>query len=141
MSLLSDKLVKRKIVCILLGIVSGVVCCALAASGSDTKVWGTPLMWAILWNRLLLGLFVFVVGVFNYHAILKIRLRPWLRGAMCGLIISIGPAIGSLMAPGGYKPEAVWGTLVMGAIYGLIIDTAATRIGGEGRALIGEWTR
>jgi len=136
----TKNLIKRKSVCALLGIVCGLICCAMAATKVE-GLWGSTLMWVILWNRLLIGIFVFVVGVFNYHAILKIRLFPWLRGAAMGAIVSIGPAVASLMGPEGYQPQAVWGFIIMGAIFGLLIDVIATKVAGDGKALVGEWTR
>ncbi|MBN1269944.1 MAG: hypothetical protein JXB04_10165 [Kiritimatiellae bacterium] len=137
MAPLTQSLVLRKTVCVVLGILFGLLCCWLASG--ETKVWGTPLMWSILWNRLLIGVLVFVAGAINYHAFLKFRIYPCLRGAACGLVVSADAAIGSLM--GGYVAVAVWGTLVMGAIYGLLIDAIATKVAGEGRAVLGEWSR
>lgn len=141
MQLWSDLLVRRKLVCVALGIVFGLICCAFAASGGKTAVWGTPLMWAILWNRVLIGIVVFLGGALNYHVALGFRLSPWLRGAVIGAVVSIGPALGSLMSPAGYQAEAVWGTIVMGAVYGLLIDIIATKATGDGKAMLGEWAR
>jgi hypothetical protein len=126
---------------LILGIVCGLICCALAASGGTVTVWGTTLMWALLWNRLLIGIVVFIIGAYNYHVFLKFRFYPWLRGMITGAFVSIEPAISSLMSPLGYKPEAVWGTIAMGALYGLVIDVVATLLAGDGKTLIGDWAR
>ncbi len=98
-------------------------------------------MWAVLWNRMLLGMFVFVIGAFNYHALFKFRFYPWFRGTVIGVFVSIGPAISSLMGPHGYIPEAVWGTIISGGIYGLIIDVVATKLVGDGKAITEGWTK
>lgn len=96
-------------------------------------------MWAILWNRILIGALVFVAGFLNYHVLLKMRFLPWIRGAVIGAFVSMDAALGSLI--GGYVPEAFWGSLIAGAIYGLIIDVVATKIAGDGQTLVTGWTR
>jgi len=136
-----EKLFQRKTVCFVLGILSGLVCCWMIDKGSDMPVWGTPLMWAMLWNRMLIGMVVFVTGVFNYNAMFGFRFYPWFRGAVIGAFVSGGPAISSLMGPQGYIPEAVWGTIIAGAVYGLIIDVVATKLAGDGKAITGDWVR
>jgi hypothetical protein len=145
MKFFSSPLIKRKIVCVLLGIIFGFVCFGLAESNmKEGTLWNTPAMWEILYNRLLIGIVIYLAGAFTYHKIFKFRIYPWFRGSIIGAIVSIDLAIGSLITPNMDKSHAwaIFGmTIIAGAIYGLIIDIVATKIGGEGKEIIEGWTR
>jgi hypothetical protein len=145
MKFFSNPLVKRKIVCVLLGIIFGFVCFGFAESNMEEgTLWNTPNMWGILFNRILIGIVVYLGGVLTYNKILKFRIYPWFRGASLGAIVSIDLAVWSLMTPNMDKSHAwaIFGmTIVMGAIYGSIIDIVATKIGGEGKEIIEGWTK
>ncbi len=77
------------------------------------------------------------------HGSVKNRFRfyPWLRETIIGVFVSIGPAISSLIGSQGYMPEAVWGTIISGGVYGLIIDIVATKFVGDGKSITEGWTK
>ena len=144
MKILECKLIQRKLICITLGILFGLLCVHLANSSSEESLWGTTVMWAILYNRLLIGFVVLIIGAFNWHAIFNFRYWPSLRGFTIGILVSIDMAIGSLMTPD-KSPEELkmifWATILVGGVYGLIIDVIATRITGDGKELLQGWTK
>ncbi len=144
MQIFKNKLIQRKTVCIIMGLLFGLLCVYLADSASEESIWGTPLMWVLLYNRLLIGFFITVIGAFNWHAILGFRYSPWLRGLMIGMIVSIDIAIGAFMNPEIAAEEMkmiFWSTIIIGGIYGLIIDVVATRMTGEGKELLKGWAK
>jgi hypothetical protein len=109
-----------------------------------SKFWWTPLMWAIVFNRFLIGLFVYFAGAINYDAWLKCKWWSWLRGFIVGAIVSIDMAIGIFMSPttGSYDAVTVfWMTILAGAVYGLIIDLVATKVAGDGKKFTEGWAK
>jgi hypothetical protein len=136
---LSLPIAKRKTICVVLGIAFGFLCSYLASQSPEisTDFWGSWLMWTIVFNRFLIGMFVFIAGVFTVHPIFKFRLSPWLRGAIMGAFVSFDIALGGMI--GNESPEATmifWMTILSGAVYGLVIDIVATKFGGEGKELL-----
>lgn len=131
-------------VCIALALLFGLLCVYFANSGSEESIWGTPLMWTLIYNRLLIGLFITIIGVFNWHGVFKFRYHPWFRGMMVGVIVSLDIAIGTFMAPD-MTPEEMkmifWATIVAGGVYGMIIDLVATKVAGEGKELLEGWVK
>ena len=135
---LGCKLCKRKLVATLLGILFGLLCVTLASSGEE-KIWGTPLMWVIIFNRFLIGYVVFIIGAYTMCPVTKIKLYPWIRGLLVGAIVSLDMAIGVFVSPmedPGKQQMIFWSTIIVGAIYGMIIDIVATKVGGEGEELL-----
>lgn len=145
MKVFSHPVFKRKLACVLMGLGFGFLCAYLASSGMEGQdFWWTPLMWAIVINRTLIGFVILIAGVFNYNAILKMKYWAWLRGAVIGAIFSLDMAIGVLMNPAMDSAEAMsifWMTIVAGAVYGLIIDTVATALFGDGKKLTEGWSK
>jgi len=144
MKIFSDPLVKRKLICVVLGIVFGFLCFYLAEGGNgpEESLWCTPVMWGILFNRLLLGVMVFLAGFITFHKTFKFRLYPWLRGLIVGAFVSVDLAIWYLMMPDidSSQKWAIFGmTIVAGAVYGLIIDVVATKLSAEGKDLLNGW--
>jgi len=136
MKLFSIPAVKRKLVCFLLGIGFGFLCAYFASSSQTGQAfWWTPTMWGIVFNRFLIGLVIFFAGCWTYCNILHIPIRWWLRGPLLGAIVSFDLAIWNLFAP--LPSDKImfifWMTILMGAIYGFIIDLVATIVGGEGK--------
>ncbi len=133
------KLFKRKMVCIVLGIIFGFLCVWLASKESP-DIWGSPLMWSILFNRFLIGVVVFLAGAFTFHPIFKCRIYPWIRGLAIGALVSLDIALGIFIAPMGMDEEKMkmvfWATIIAGALYGLIIDVIASKVAGEGQELL-----
>ncbi|MEO5330582.1 MAG: hypothetical protein H7839_01055 [Magnetococcus sp. YQC-5] len=132
---------KRFIISMGLGSAFGLLCVHLAAHHQPELASPThPIFWAILTDRLLIGMTVAFAGVFTTHPILGFAYRPWLRGACLGAMVSLPLASGALNGPAPANTP-LWfifaATLFSGAIYGLIIDIIATRSGGEGASLLG----
>jgi len=136
-------MVKRKMVCTVMGIGFGFICAYLASKGSpeipaDPNFWGSALMWSIVFNRFLIGMFIFIAGAFAIHPF-GFRLYPWFRGLMMGAFVSIGVAIGVYMSPvvpADMMCKIFWMTIISGGIYGMIIDVVATKIAGDGEKLL-----
>ncbi|MBF0462229.1 MAG: hypothetical protein HQL87_12620 [Magnetococcales bacterium] len=131
---------KRFVTALVLGVLCGLLCVFLAAGHQPELASPTnPLFWAILTDRILIGLVVALAGAFTVHPVLGFAYRPWLRGACLGAIVSLPLALGALSGPATpqLSPWLIFcGTLVSGAVYGAIIDWVATWVGGEGKALL-----
>lgn len=145
-SVFSHPAAKRKMLCLAMGVGFGFLCAYLAASNgmADKDFWWTPLMWSIVINRTLIGFVIFVVGVYNYIPIFKAKYPAWVRGAAIGAVFSLGMAIGVLMDPAMDRAEAMnifWMTIAAGAVYGLIIDSVATALFGDGKKLTEGWQK
>ena len=130
---------KRMLICKTLGIVFGLLCVSLAASGGG-EVWGTALMLTILFNRLLIGVVVALAGFISIHPVFQFRIYPWLRGFLVGALVSLYIAIGMFIAPSGLPNiwTIFWMTILVGGIYGMIIDVVATKFSAEGEDLFKE---
>ncbi len=105
---------KRITIATIFGLTCGVICVMLATSNA-------PLPWAIklqiLASRTLIG---FAIGIS------ALKIKWWLHGPLMGLIFSLPMAFSGMMAVG-YSP--VWmvsATIIMGIIYGLIIELFTT---------------
>jgi len=140
--LFSLPLIKRKIVCVILGIAFGFLCSFLAWKSSpdlqnDPNYWWSPMMWAIVYNRFLIGVVILFAGAFTVHPFFKwLKFAPWFRGTILGAVVSVDMAIGSLISGTPDSCKIFWMTILAGAIYGLIIDVVATKIAGEGKDLL-----
>jgi hypothetical protein len=97
----------RVLVTTILGFVFGIVCWLLASSGGPMPV---SMVWSIILSRTLLG---FVIGISAW------KINYLLHGILLGFIVSIPMAFGSL-AVKGFK--IFLGTLIMGIIYGFLIE-------------------
>lgn len=109
---------KRIIVATITGLITGIICWQFAASGG--KELPTVLTISIILSRTLAG---FIIGI----SVLKLI---WLlHGAILGGIFSVPMALGVLMSPP--FPQQImifWSTIIMGIIYGILIDLTATVI-------------
>ena len=128
---------KRFLVAISLGFVFGILCVWLA-SAEDPAICSLKsfTFWTIVWNRILIGLMIAFAGAFVRSPIFGFRIFPFLRGTVIGAVVSLVNAFGILTMPTENAAMVFWLTVVAGAIYGLIIDVVATKVGGEGKALI-----
>jgi hypothetical protein len=97
----------RVLVTTILGFVFGIVCWLLASSGGPMPA---SMAWSIIFSRALLG---FVIGISAW------KINYLLHGIFLGFIVSIPMAFGSL-AVKGFK--IFLGTLIMGMIYGFLIE-------------------
>ncbi|MBF0615029.1 MAG: hypothetical protein HQL92_07725 [Magnetococcales bacterium] len=131
---------KRFLTAMGLGLMFGVLCASLAGQQQPELSSVThPIFWAMVTDRLLIGMTVGFAGAFTYHPVLGFRYRPWLRGGCLGLVVSLPLACGALSAPAPAQGSVwiiFWATLLAGAVYGTLIDVLATKIGGEGSILL-----
>jgi hypothetical protein len=110
---------RRLIVATLSALTFGLVCLGLASSGPAPLPW--PAGVQIVASRTLIGI---AIGISS------VALGHWsIHGAMMGLLFSVPLAFSGLMAPD--NPDFskvsmfVW-TMVLGAIYGLLIELITT---------------
>jgi hypothetical protein len=111
--------VKRLIIATLLGIAFGFVCNGFASSGGNE----IPMMLSlnIILGRTLIG---FGIGIS------RLSLKHWsIHGLVMGFIFSLPAAFGAMLAP--ENPEfshtmMFVSTLVMGMIYGILIELITT---------------
>jgi hypothetical protein len=100
---------KRLLIATIFGVIFGLVCWGLASS-SGPQPWYMAI--SIILSRALLG---FGIGI----SVLK--LGWWLHGIIMGIVFSLPMAF-----QGFYVPEKAmfifWGTLIMGIIYGFLIE-------------------
>jgi hypothetical protein len=105
---------KRFWLALLFGFVSGFVCWWLIASGGETLHWAIILSTII--SRALIG---FVIGVS------VLRIKWWLHGILTGAVLSIPMGLGGFMVPG-KEMFILFGSIVMGIIYGFLIELLVT---------------
>lgn len=112
---------KRLIIATIAGLAFGFVCYSLAASGSDELP--CPVGLQIILSRTLIG---FAIGISN------LKLGHWsVHGIVMGLIFSLPLAISGMLAPENpefTKEMMLVSTLVMGIIYGFLIELITTLI-------------
>jgi len=101
----------RLLLTTILGFVFGVVCWLLASSGQPEMP--AAMSWSIIFSRALLG---FVIGISAW------KINHMIHGIILGFIVSIPMALGGL-AFQGFK--VFLGTLIMGIIYGFLIELIA----------------
>ncbi|MCF7836879.1 hypothetical protein K9N08_02955 [Candidatus Gracilibacteria bacterium] len=128
---------KRFLVAIPLGLTFGILC-AWLASRQDPTIFNLKsfTFWTIVSNRLLIGAIVGLAGAYKVHPFLGFRIIPIVRGAILGTLVSLTLAFGALIAAPENATQIFWLIVGTGAIYGMIIDLVATKIGGEGKALL-----
>lgn len=102
---------------------------------------GAMMQWAILLWYTTFGAIIGVFGVLDYHPVLKLPMPWFVRAPMIGawlnfvLVLFIYDQVIIMMAnmfgPGGVLQSPFW-LAFEGAVVGLLIGYAATRVGGEG---------
>lgn len=98
----------RILVTTILGFVFGVVCWLLSSSGEPEM--SAAITWFVILNRALLG---FVIGISAW------KINYVLHGIILGFVVSIPMAFAAL-GDKGFK--IFLGTLIMGIIYGFLIE-------------------
>ncbi|MFQ6003509.1 MAG: hypothetical protein ACE5KJ_07155 [Candidatus Zixiibacteriota bacterium] len=98
----------RVLVTTILGFIFGIICWLFASSGEPEI--SPAISWSIILNRALLG---FVIGISVW------KINYILHGIILGFVVSIPMAISSLDVKG-FK--IFLGTLIMGLIYGFLIE-------------------
>jgi hypothetical protein len=107
---------KRIAVATIFGLICGVICMMLASSDAPLPL---AIKLQILASRTLIG---FAIGIS------ALKMKWWLHGPLMGLIFSLPLGFSGLMAVG-YNP--IWmisATLVLGIIYGFIIELFTTLV-------------
>jgi hypothetical protein len=104
------------------------------------------LRWGILLWYTTLGAVIGVFGVFNWHPILKLPLPWWVRapfvGAWMNFVLTffaydaMQAVMTSMFGVDGILQSPFWFAFE-GAVVGLVIGFAATKIGGEGVETVG----
>jgi len=111
----------RIIVTTILGIISGLICKTLAASGP--QILADAVAWQIIFSRSLLG-FALGISAFNFGG--------WaLRGTILGAMFSLPLAFSSMMGAGMNdmsSAQLFFGSIIMGIIYGFLIELIASVI-------------
>ena len=105
------------------------------------------LRWGFLLWYVTVGAFIGVSGVLNRHPALDMPFPWWVRGPLIGAWMNFVLALlmyeplrafgESLFATTGWLASPFWFVLE-GAVIGLVIGYAATRLGGEGPATLGD---
>jgi len=99
----------RLLLTTILGFVCGIVCWRLASSSGPLSA---NMAWSIIFSRALIG---FVIGISAW------KIFYLLHGVILGFVVSLPMALASLSMPDkGFK--IFLGTLVMGMIYGFLIE-------------------
>jgi len=110
---------KRLIIAALSGVLFGLACFGLACCSPEALAW--PVAWQIISSRTLIGI---AIGLSS------LRLGHWtLHGFVLGLVFSLPLAFSGLMAPESAeysKGGMFFGTLVLGGVYGLLIELITT---------------
>lgn len=103
---------KRLFIATLIGILCGIVCCLLSNSGDPLPL---KLLAYIFTSRVLIGI---VIGISCW------KMHWALHGLFMGLIVSVPTSLGAMMGANAQfgKWELFFMTLVMGVIYGFIIE-------------------
>lgn len=107
-------MVKRIAITTFLGLLCGVVCMALASSGSQLP---GAIKMQIIANRTLIG---FAIGIS------ALKMKWWIHGLLMGLLFSLPLGFSSMMAMG-FTPTLLFlMTVLLGMGYGLIIELFAS---------------
>ena len=117
---------KRLTVATISGLLCGFICYGFASSGPGQLP--LPAAFQIIAERTLIG---FAIGIS------VLRLKHWtIHGMVMGLLISIPLALSGLMAPevpGFTKTNMFVMTVVLGMIYGVLIEAITTKLFKAGR--------
>ncbi len=108
---------KRITISTIAGFITGVICWQFAASGSEA----IPLVLtiSIILSRTMTG---FTIGI----SVLK--MAWWLHGAFLGALFSVPMGVGVEMSPHIEQTKIFWATIIMGIIYGILVELTATVI-------------
>lgn len=118
---------KRFLIATLIGAMAGAFCAYGTKMSSDAGELGfvatTGIIGSVFYNRLLIGMFIGLLGRCKPH--------PIIRGAIAGIIISFAIGITPLL-----DGEPMGAVVLVGAgmVYGIIIDLIATWLSKEKKA-------
>ena len=98
----------RLLVTTILGFLFGIVCWLISSSGQPQMP--AAMSWSIIFSRALIG---FVIGISGW------KINHMIHGIIIGFVVSIPMALGAL----GFQGLKIFlGTLIMGMIYGFLIE-------------------
>lgn len=128
---------RRFAIAIGLAILFGLANVALLQPGIP-GIWNTPLAWAIVTDRFVIGILVGLSGAYLRHPMFGFPIPPVVRGGCLGVFASLPLACSLLLirVPGTPDWTVFWVSLLSGATIGLVADILATRFGGEGEKLL-----
>lgn len=141
MEALNLPIVKRKAICLVLGIAFWFLSAYILWSNivilqKGYDFWGSTVMWNFVFNGFLIWIVVFITWVFTIHPVFKFRFYPEIRGALMWGLVSIDIA----MVAFGLDIVAPWriftAIVLWWIAYGIVIDFVATAFGWEGEDLL-----
>jgi len=146
MKFFSQPIFKRLLFCISFGIAFGFVCAFFASIGmkDDQPYWWSPLMWGIVYNRVLIGLLVFFAGGINICEKCHIKIWPSIRGFFVGALVSLDLSIWFLLVPDVERISILilfFSSIFVGGVYGMITDIVATHVIGDGMKVEKGWIK
>ncbi len=100
--------VGKVVLATILGFICGIICLLLAKSGGEPMP--TAMAWSIILSRTLIG---FVIGISAW------RIHFIFHGVLIGLFVSFPGALAASIK----GVNIFWGSLFMGLIYGLVINS------------------
>lgn len=134
-------LVKRMGTSILLWILFGIVCVYFASTSTTiTNFWWSAMMWNLIFNRFLIWMIIAFAWFIQVHPILKIRMFPPLRWFILWFLVSLDIAFWPFISATENAWSLFWWIVIIWAIYGLIIDSIASKVWWEWEMLL-EGTR
>ena len=107
-------MIRRISIATFLGLLCGVVCMALASSNSPFPL---AIKMQIIANRALIG---FAIGIS------ALKMKWWIHGLLMGLLFSLPLGFSSMMAMGLTPTLLFLMTVLLGMLYGLIIELFTT---------------
>lgn len=106
---------KRALIATLLGLLFGFVCWALARTENEMAC---PIVVSIILSRTVMG---FAIGISGW------KIAWWLHGILMGAIFSLPMAFGA-MASSEKVQFVFWFTIIMGIVYGFLIELITTLV-------------
>ena len=128
---------RRILLSLVLGVIFALVDVFVVSWATGTAIWSAnnPVCWAIFLSRFPIGFFVGLVGTVTEHPVFPVVHMRYLRGIGVGLLLSLG--LGAIsFSVFGTAWSVFFVILIAGAVYGLVIDWAATTFVGDGKQMI-----
>lgn len=130
--ILSKPIVKRVAIWISLGIIFWLLCSYFALKYNTTNIVNqSALMWNLIFNRFIMWFIIAILWLITVHPLFWFRMYPALRWAFAWWVISIDLVFGPYMMWYENAWSIAFATILVGAIYGMIIDLVATKFAWE----------
>lgn len=102
------------------------------------SVLSSPLAWAVVTDRFVIGILVGLAGAYLKHPIFGFPIPPALRGGCLGAFASLPLALALMSVSASGNPDWVlsWSILLSGVATGIVADLLGTRFGGQGEKLL-----